>query len=42
MKRFSDGSLNVRCVNLGSPDDTAADNTVIGLLKSIVVMLSYQ
>lgn len=42
MKRFSDGALNVRCINLGDPDDTWEDNTVIGLLKSIVVMLSHQ
>lgn len=40
MKRFNDGALNVRCVNLGTPDDSPEDNTVIGLLKSIIVMLS--
>lgn len=44
MKRTFDGALNVREVNLpktlGTPEDTAQDNTVIGLLKSITVMLS--
>lgn len=42
MKRCNDGALNVRCLNLGTPDDTFEDNTVIGLLKSIIVMLRHQ
>ena len=39
-KRVFDATLNTRDVNIGSPTDTAGDNTVIGLLKSIVLMLS--
>lgn len=44
MKRSLDGALNVREINLskslGTPNDDPSQNTVIGLLKSITIMLS--
>ena len=32
-------ALNVRDVNIGSPDDPSGKNTIIGLLKSIILLL---
>lgn len=49
MKRLYDGTLNVREINassisqaIGTPEDRAVDNTIIGLLKSIVIELHSQ
>ena len=42
MKRTENGALNVRVVNsvIGTPNDKATDNTIVGLLKSIVKELT--